>query len=114
MYLFKVALKSDDSSSKKKAQEKNDVVETSTAPPKKMSSSTINTKEIISQRNMEKNLPSTGRSTARLNRSDTHRIDMNLLSLTKNTFNISMLRKISTGTKPKICVDLFHHDWSKY
>ena len=76
LILFKVALKSDDSS-KKKAQEKNDVVETSTAPPKKMSSSTINTKEIISQRNMEKNLPSSGRSTARLNRSDTHRIDMN-------------------------------------
>ena len=84
MYLFKVALKSDDSSSKKKAQEKNDVVETSTAPPKKMSSSTINTKEIISQRNMEKNLPPSGgtaRSTARLNRSDTHRIDMNLVPL---------------------------------
>ena len=99
MYLFKVALKSDDSSSKKKAQEKNDVVETSTAPPKKMSSSTINTKEIISQRNMEKHLPSTGRSTARLNRSDTHRNDMNLLSLTKNTFNISIPRKMSAGTK---------------
>jgi hypothetical protein len=69
---FKVALKSDDSSSKKKAQEKNDVVETSTAPPKKMSSSTINTKEIISKRKMENHLPSSGRSTARLNRSDTH------------------------------------------
>ena len=80
LIFFKVALKSDDSSKKQKAQEKNDVVETSTAPPKKMSSSTINTKEIISQRNMEKppkNLPLQGRSTARLNRSDTHRIDLN-------------------------------------
>ena len=56
------------------------MVETSTAPPKKMSSSTINTKEIISQRNMEKtnHLPP-GRTTARLNRSDTHRIDLDIL-----------------------------------
>ena len=75
---IQVALKSvkADDSSKKKAQEKNDVVETSTAPPKKMSSSTINTKEIISQRNMEKNHLPPGRTTTRLNRTDTHRLDL--------------------------------------
>ena len=76
LIFFKVALKSDDSSKKQKAQEKNDVVETSTAPPKKMSSSTINTKEIISQRNMEKNHLPPGRITTRLNRTDTHRLDL--------------------------------------
>ena len=74
LILFKVALKSDDSSKKK---EKNDVVETSTAPPNKMSSSTINTKEIISQRNMEKTTSHLQKSTTRLNRTDTHRIDLN-------------------------------------